>query len=71
MAKKENLPNFDINGKTYEEKDLTDRQKLFINHVMDIDRKINQLQFNLDQMNVGRKAFMQLLEDDLAAEKTE
>lgn len=70
MAKKENLPKFDINGKTYEEKDLTDKQKILINHVMDIDRKINQLKFNLDQMNVGREAFMQLLSQDLA-EQTE
>jgi hypothetical protein len=32
-----------------------------VNHVGDLDRKIGSTQFNLDQLQVGKQAFMQLL----------
>ena len=41
--------------------DFTDEQKVLINHVMDLDRKIGSTKFNLDQLNVGRGAFMNAL----------
>jgi len=39
-----------------------------VNHVHDLDRKIGSSQFNLDQLNVGRNAFMNLLTESLAEE---
>ena len=59
-----------INDKEYTEEQLTDDQKVLINHITDLDRKIGSTQFNLDQLQVGRKAFMSLLEASLE-EKTE
>jgi len=50
-----------INGNDYTEDQLTDQQKVMVNHVGDLDRKISSTQFNLDQLKVGRQAFMQLL----------
>ena len=50
-----------INDKSYTEDQLTDQQKAMINHVADLDRKINSTQFNLDQLNVGKSAFVNLL----------
>jgi len=50
-----------INGNDYTEDQLTDQQKVMVNHVGDLDRKISSTQFNLDQLQVGRQAFMQLL----------
>ena len=50
-----------INEKEYTEDQLTDQQKVMINHVTDLDRKIRSAQFNLDQLNVGREAFVTML----------
>jgi hypothetical protein len=56
-----------INSVDYTEDQLTDQQKVMINHVADLDRKIKSTQFNLDQLNVGKQAFMQLLTASLEA----
>jgi len=50
-----------INDVEYTEDQLTDQQKVMINHVADLDRKIKSTQFNLDQLSVGRSAFMNLV----------
>ena len=61
-----------INDKEYTEDQLTDQQKVMINHIGDLDRKIRSAQFNLDQLNVGRDAFMKMLTDSLETpEETE
>ena len=57
-----------INDKEYTEEQLTDDQKVLINHITDLDRKIGSTQFILDQLQVGRKAFMSLLEASLEEE---
>jgi hypothetical protein len=57
-----------INDKEYTEDQLSDEQKVMINHITDLDRKIGSTQFNLDQLQVGRKAFMSLLETSLEEE---
>ena len=54
-----------IDGTEYTEDQLTDQQKVLINHVADLDRKIRSTQFNLDQLNVGRDAFMNMLKASL------
>ena len=59
-----------INEKEYLFEDLTDEQKALFNHCVDLDRKINSAQFNLDQLNVGKHAFIKLLEEALV-KKTE
>ena len=50
-----------INGTDYTEDQLTDQQKVMVNHSGDLDRKIRSAQFNMDQLNVGKQAFMQML----------
>lgn len=60
-----------INDKEYTEEQLTDEQKVLINHIADLDRKVGSTQFNLDQLQVGRKAFMSLLEASLETEEME
>ena len=54
-----------INDKGYTEDQLTDQQKVLINHIGDLERKISSTQFNLDQLTVGRDAFMSLLNQSL------
>ena len=55
-----------INGKDYTEDQLSEQQKVIINHINDLDRKINSTQFNLDQLSVGREAFVNMLTSSLA-----
>jgi hypothetical protein len=58
----EKTPNvIEINGTEYTEDQLTDQQKVIINHIGDLDRKIRSTQFNLDQLTVGRDAFVNML----------
>ena len=57
-----------INGTDYTEAQLTDQQKVMINHVADLDRKIRSARFNLDQLQVGRDAFMGALTKSLQEE---
>lgn len=64
MAEKQ--PNvITINDIDYTEDQLSDQQKAMINHIADLDRKIRSAQFNLDQLTVGRDAFMQMLNASL------
>jgi hypothetical protein len=60
-----------INDVDYTEDQLTDQQKLVINHINDLERKVRNMQFNLDQLNVGKEAFVKMLTDSLAAETVE
>jgi len=54
-----------INGKDYSYEDLTQEQQAMFNHCVDLERKIGSAQFNLDQLNVGRQAFLNMLENSL------
>ena len=54
-----------INDKSYTEDQLNDTQKVMVNHVADLDRKIGSANFNIDQLKMGRMAFMQTLTTSL------
>jgi hypothetical protein len=49
--------------------DLTEKQVMLVNHVADLDRKLAQSQFNLDQLQGGREFFMKKLEMELENEE--
>jgi hypothetical protein len=63
----ENKKTIVINDKEYTEDQLTDQQKMMVNHIADLERKIGTTQFNLDQLNVGKEAFVSLLTKSLEA----
>ena len=54
-----------IDDKDYTEDQLTDAQKVMINHVNSLQQKINSADFNLDQLKVGKQAFMTMLKNSL------
>jgi uncharacterized protein YdeI (BOF family) len=60
-----------IDGTEYTEDQLTDQQKVMINHIGDLDRKIRSTQFNLDQLQVGRQAFLDMLSSSLNSQESE
>ena len=61
----ENKKTIVINDKEYTEDQLTDQQKVMINHISDLDRKMGTTQFNLDQLAVGKQAFVDMLTKSL------
>ena len=54
-----------INDVEHKVSDLSQDQITYINHINDLDRKIVSSQFNLDQLNVGKNAFMNALNESL------
>jgi len=60
-----------INSVDYTEDQLTDQQKVMVNHVADLDRKIGSANFNIDQLKMGRLAFINTLTASLASESEE
>ena len=45
--------------------DMTPEQQAIVNHIADLDRKIASSQFNLDQLTVGKNAFVGMLKTAL------
>jgi hypothetical protein len=65
MSKKQKEQTITIDDKEHKVDDLTQEQIAMVNHVNDLDRKLSSAQFNLDQLNVGRNAFMNMLTESL------
>ena len=56
-----------INDVDYTEDQLTDQQKVIINHINSLQQKIGSTEFNLDQLKVGKEAFVNMLTASLEA----
>ena len=66
MAKKEKEKSVvKIDDKEYDVESLTDEQKAMVNHVLDLDRKLQSSEFNLVQLRFGRQAFTAALKASL------
>jgi len=55
-----------IDDVEYAFEDMKPEQQNMVNHLIDLDRKIGSSQFNLDQLNVGKQAFLTMLRESLA-----
>jgi len=71
MGKNEKAPFIVLDDVEYTEEDLTQEQKAIVSHIADLERKIGSTQFNLDQMNVGKVAFINMLKESLTKPKDE
>jgi hypothetical protein len=72
MAKNEKKT-ITVNDVEHNIEDLNEQQIAMVNHIADLDKKLGSLHFNMDQLNVGREAFANMLtsslsEDDEATE---
>lgn len=70
MGKKQKTP-IVIDGTEYLFEDMTDEQKMLVNHCADLDRKIQSTQFNLQQLQVGKDAFVAMLKNSLETKSSE
>jgi hypothetical protein len=55
-----------IDGTEYQYEDMTAEQQTIVNHLVDLDRKLNSARFNVDQLQIGRNAFMSMLTESLS-----
>ena len=58
-----------IDDVEYAFEDMKSEQQNMVNHLIDLDRKIGSTQFNLDQLNVGKQAFLTMLRESLVKTK--
>ena len=54
-----------IDGVEYDANDFTEQQLTYLNHCIDLDRKIKSTEFQIQQLQVGKDAFMKLLKSAL------
>ena len=64
MAETKKTP-ITIDDVEYVFEDMTPQQQAMVNHISDLDRKIGSSQFNLDQLSVGKDAFVKMLKEAL------
>jgi restriction endonuclease S subunit len=55
-----------IDDVTYDFEQMKPEQQAMVNHIADLDRKIGSTQFNLEQMSIGKQAFIDMLKKSLA-----
>ena len=60
-----------LDGVEYNVDDLSENAKLMVDHIVDLDRKLKSMQFNVDQIQVGREAFITMLKKTVEREKAE
>jgi hypothetical protein len=68
MAKEQKeKPVLNLDDKEYVIEDMTDEQKMMVNHINDLQNKQNTNAFMADQLQVGKEAFINLLRTSLEA----
>jgi hypothetical protein len=68
MAKEQKeKPVLNLDDKEYVIEDMTDEQKIMVNHINDLQNKQNTNAFMADQLQVGKEAFINLLRTSLEA----
>ena len=64
MGEKQAKP-LTIDGIEYDTNDFTDEQIILTNHCLDLDRKLASTQFQAQQLQVGKDAFVKMLKESL------
>ena len=67
MGKDKKTP-ITVEDKEYFVEDMSEQAKLLFNHVADLEKKMGTMRFNLDQLTVGRDAFLNMLKAELEKE---
>jgi hypothetical protein len=73
MAKKEKeqKPVLSLDGEEYVIEDMSDEQKQMINHINDMQNKLNTNAFMKEQLEVGKEAFISMLRASLSEKEEE
>jgi hypothetical protein len=68
MGKDKQTP-ITIDDVKYVLEEMKPEQQAMVNHIADLDRKISSTAFNLDQLQVGKTAFLTMLRDSLKVDE--
>jgi len=66
MSKEKSPQIVTIDGIEHNVDNFNEQQILLLNHTVDLERKIGSTNFQLQQLQVGKDAFLKLLKDELA-----
>lgn len=55
-----------IDGIEYNANDFNEQEVTYLNHIIDLDRKIGSTQFQLQQLVAGKDAFLGMLKAELS-----
>ena len=72
MAKKEkDKPMLNFDGNEYVIEEMSDESKQILNHINDMQNKLNTNAFMKEQLDVGKEAFISLLRESLKEPEAE
>ena len=69
MGEKQAKP-ITIDGIEYDTNTFTEEQVMLTNHCLDLDRKLASTQFQAQQLQVGKDAFLKMLKESLEKPQT-
>jgi len=58
-----------LDDQDYTEDQLSDEQKMIVNHINSLQQKIASARFNLDQLQVGQNAFVEIFKKSFEGEE--
>lgn len=70
MAEKKEKNTIVIDDVEHNFEDLTSEQQVIVNHIADLQRKIQSSEFNLQQLVFGKDAFISVLKSSIEKEKS-
>lgn len=65
MSKDNKAQMITVDDKEYDTSDFTEEQIVLTNHCLDLDRKIGNMNFQLQQLQVGKDSFLKMLKESL------
>ena len=71
MSKDNKAQMITIDDKEYDTADFTEEQVVLTNHCLDLDRKISNMNFQLQQLQVGKDSFLKMLKESLESSEKE
>lgn len=69
MAKDTKKTMINLDGVDYVYEQMTPEQQTIVNHIDDLSRKIAGSQFAIEQLNVGKAAFINMLKQSLTKDE--
>ena len=71
MSKDNKAQMITIDDKEYDTSDFTEEQIVLTNHCLDLDRKIRNMNFQIQQLQVGKDSFLKMLKESLESSEEE
>jgi hypothetical protein len=71
MMAKDEKKTITVNDVEHNIDDLNEQQIAMVNHITDLDRKLANARFNVDQLAFGREAFVSALAQSLEQNESE